>query len=383
MQEPIRALIVEDSEDDALLLVRELERGGYQVSAERAATAEEVRDALVKGSWNIVFSDYTMPQFRGTDALDLVRQSAPDLPFIFVSGTIGEERAAAAMKAGANDYIVKGDLKRLIPVVERELHEARVRRQRRRAEEQVEQERVRSRALLEILLAIHPLLEPAAVANRLLEKLDELLAYPVATAVALWDRQSGALEPFACRRLDSQEWKATTSRKPYGVVKVALEGKGPVMVRNAQLEPLTSDSPAFLRRSGLVSYLGVPLIAESEFLGLLSIYTRAEHDFSKEEVRLLTAVADQAAIALRRAQLFERAQMEAMRLAGLRADLSVVLRDQLMPSLDALSGYVMVLQEKTFGDVTPLQEEVLEKVLAISKEMSGAIDRAVLRIVRP
>lgn len=167
MGEPIRALVVEDSESDALLLVKELERGGYQVTAKRVDTVQAVTDALAKEPWNIIFSDYTMPHFRGTVALELLRENGLDIPFIFVSGTIGEETAAAAMKAGAHDYVVKGNLKRLVPAVQRELREAQVRQQRKRAEEQARQKQQRTQALLDVdpaMRAISEQLKPSLTA---------------------------------------------------------------------------------------------------------------------------------------------------------------------------------------------------------------------------
>src|ERR1700752_3171979 len=132
---PLRVLIVEDSEDDAALLVLELERGGYDVQSERVDTSEAMSAALARQAWDLVVSDYSMPHLRGTDALAIVQQRGLDLPFIFVSGTIGEDTAVAAMRDGAHDYIMKANLRRLIPAIERELREAGVRRERKRAEE--------------------------------------------------------------------------------------------------------------------------------------------------------------------------------------------------------------------------------------------------------
>ncbi len=135
MLRPLRALIVEDSEDDTLLLVEELHRGGYEPSYRRVETADRMAAALAEGAWDIVFSDFTMPNFTAFDALALLRKHGTDIPFIIVSGTIGEDRAVMAMKAGAHDYVLKDNLKRLIPAVERELREAANRRERRQAEE--------------------------------------------------------------------------------------------------------------------------------------------------------------------------------------------------------------------------------------------------------
>ncbi|MCG3114895.1 MAG: EAL domain-containing protein [Candidatus Manganitrophus sp. SA1] len=130
----ISALIVEDSEEDTELLLRELKKGNYNPVHERVDTWETMKAALKNQNWDIVFSDYTMPQFKGTDALALLRETESDIPFFFVSGTIDEDMAVTAMKAGANDYIIKGNLKRLVPAVDRELREAEVRRERNKAE---------------------------------------------------------------------------------------------------------------------------------------------------------------------------------------------------------------------------------------------------------
>ena len=133
----LRVLLVEDSTDDARLLVRQLTSAGYDVQHERVDSPGAMRDALTRASWDLVISDYSLPGFSGTDALNLLQQQGIDVPLIFVSGTVGEDVAVAAMKAGASDYILKDNLKRLIPAMERELRDAEMRRERRRAHETV------------------------------------------------------------------------------------------------------------------------------------------------------------------------------------------------------------------------------------------------------
>jgi len=130
-------LQVEDTEDDAALIELALSRAGYDVFARRVASADALRQELHHSEWDLVVADYTMPGFSGTKALAIVREQHPDLPFIFVSGTIGEDTAVAAMRTGAHDYIMKGNLKRLAPAVERELREAAVRRERHLANQRV------------------------------------------------------------------------------------------------------------------------------------------------------------------------------------------------------------------------------------------------------
>ena len=135
MTRPLRVLIVEDSESDAALTVRALQKGGFQLEFERVETAEEMRAALERKAWEVVVSDYTMPRFSAPEAFMVVQEKELDVPFIIVSGTVGEDTAVAAMRLGVNDYLVKGKLARLVPAIERELRESNSRRARRRAEE--------------------------------------------------------------------------------------------------------------------------------------------------------------------------------------------------------------------------------------------------------
>ena len=131
-RQPLRVLLVEDNPDDVQLILRLLRRGGYEPSWVQVQTAETLEEALTHGHWDIVLSDYTMPQFDALRALHQLREQSAHLPFIVVSGSIGEETAVAAMRAGASDYLMKGNLTRLVPAIERELRESAERRERAR-----------------------------------------------------------------------------------------------------------------------------------------------------------------------------------------------------------------------------------------------------------
>jgi two-component system, cell cycle sensor histidine kinase and response regulator CckA len=139
MATPLRALIVEDSENDCKLLLSVLHRGGYEVTHKRVDTPEALKGSLEEGKWDVVISDYSMPGFLGTDALALVKEKGLDIPFIFLSGTIGEEIAVNAMRAGARDYVVKGNVARLLPAIQRELREAQARREHVEVEQRLRQ----------------------------------------------------------------------------------------------------------------------------------------------------------------------------------------------------------------------------------------------------
>jgi PAS domain S-box-containing protein len=137
MKPVLRILVVEDSDDDAILVLHHIKKSGYEINYVRVETYEEMNAALKEKTWDLVLSDYKMPHFCGLDALTLLKDSGIDLPFIVISGTIGEEIAVEMMKAGAHDYLMKNNLQRLVPAIERELRESKSRAERKEAEIQL------------------------------------------------------------------------------------------------------------------------------------------------------------------------------------------------------------------------------------------------------
>jgi response regulator RpfG family c-di-GMP phosphodiesterase len=131
----LRILLVEDSDNDAQLLLREIRRAGYEIEYKRVETADALKANLAEREWDVVLCDYSLPHLDAPHALAILKESGFDLPFIIVSGTIGEESAVSALKSGAHDFIIKGKYARLGPALEREMREAKVRQERKRAEE--------------------------------------------------------------------------------------------------------------------------------------------------------------------------------------------------------------------------------------------------------
>lgn len=136
MTPELHVLIIEDSETDALLLLRHITKGGFLPVYERVDSADEMRIALAKKQWDVVLSDHNMPGFNSLGALQILKESHQDIPFIIISGIIGEEMAVEALKAGAHDYLLKDKLTRLLPAIKRELNEAKQRQQLRETEAQ-------------------------------------------------------------------------------------------------------------------------------------------------------------------------------------------------------------------------------------------------------
>ena len=136
----IRVLIVEDSEPDARLMMRELRKADFEPSYTRVETPEAMRSALQQDDWDLIIADYTMPHFSGADALKLFNETRREIPFILVSGTVSQDIAIKMMKIGAQDFIMKHELARLAPAVARELRTSQILRERRHAEEALEEE---------------------------------------------------------------------------------------------------------------------------------------------------------------------------------------------------------------------------------------------------
>ncbi len=237
MSTPLKVLVVEDSEDDSLLMIRKLEHGGYNPVFERVETAQAMTAALKKQVWDIILSDYSLPHFSAPESLRLLQQSGLDLPFIIVSGSIGEETAVAAMKAGAHDYLMKDNLKRLAPAVERELREAESRRERKQVEHDIG-ERVKE---LTCLYGISQLMAKTGTS------LDEILKGTVELIPPGWQYPE-----ITCARItsDGKELKtdnfALTEWKQTSDIKVGGETLGILEVYYLEEKP-ESDEGSFLK----------------------------------------------------------------------------------------------------------------------------------------
>ncbi|HEO71127.1 MAG TPA: PAS domain S-box protein, partial [Candidatus Hydrogenedentes bacterium] len=244
MPRSIRTLIVEDNEDDALLVVRALRQGGFEPVWQRVDTLEDMVGALEKEPWDAIISDYSMPHFSGPDALRVLQDREIDLPFLVVSGTIGEDTAVGMMKAGAHDYILKVNLKRLAPALERELVDVEVRRKRRLAEQKV----LHLNRVLRAIRGVNQLITKETDRARLLDssckRLVETSGY-LAARIDLVDA-SGQLAPaaqaalFACT--DASARPLTTSQPPRCFVQ-ALERCGAAVLNAGS--PVCGGCPLF------------------------------------------------------------------------------------------------------------------------------------------
>ncbi len=277
MPVPIRLLMVEDSESDALLIVRQLRTAGYDPQFERVDTEAALRAALDRQAWDLVISDYNMPNFSGTAALGVVRERGVGAPFIFVSGSIGEDVAVAAMKAGASDYVMKERPKRLAPAIDRELREADVRRERQRAQEAV----IERTRLAELNADVAVALTQVATLSETLTRCGRAVARHLdAAAACIWTVNEAA------NRLELQASAGLPAAEAAAFAQVGFD-QDPIGVIASQRAPVFSESLA-----------GYPLLVEGRLVGVLAAFSQKPlAEFVREA---LGAVAGQLAVGIER-----------------------------------------------------------------------------------
>ena len=332
MNTPLRILIVEDSDDDLLLLLRTLRQGGYEPAHRCVQSAAALSAALAEESWDLVLSDYRLPQFNGADALKLVQNSGLDLPFIIVSGVIGEEQAVSVMKAGAHDYVLKDKLSRLVPAIERELRDAEVRRRRRETEA----------ALLESREDLNRAQAVAHVGSWRLNILrnqllwsDEnwrLFGLPKGTLLT-YETFLGAIHPDD-RAYVHEKWSAAQRGEPYDIEHRIVVGDAVKWVRErAELE---FDAAGTL---------------QGGFGTTQDITERKEYE---QDLRLAKAQAERAS------------QAKSAFLASVSHELRT--------PLNAVMGFAQVLRNKYFGPLNDKQEEYVDDIYESGKHLLSLIN---------
>ena len=306
MPEALKLLLVEDSEDDALLLERILQSGDYDLKILRVETAEQLTKALESEPWDIVISDYSLPNFDGLSALGIVRKVEPELPFIMISGKVSEEFAVEVMKAGAQDFISKSHLSRLVPAIRRELLDARERLARKQAEREVNRQNRQLQVLHETALGL---------INRV--NLQELLKTLVSQAadmgrtehvsLHLLNAETQAMEFVFGKGLCTNQAGLRIVKGRHMVGQVWASGEV-VVVENYQehMERLDIAENAWIQ-----SAITLPLKRGDTVVGVMGLlYADKRRHISTGEIELLKQVAQLASLAIDSVLLYEEAQLE-------------------------------------------------------------------------
>ena len=319
MPTPLHVLIVDDSPSDTDLVLHELRRGGYDPIFERVETQDATAAALARGGWNVIIADYHLPGWSGLGALKMMQDLEINLPFIVVSGTIGEETAVEAMRAGAHDYVLKDNLARLGPAVTREMDDARVRRERHQAVTALGHMARKSAFLAEASrrlgesLNFEETLEQAARVA-----LPELADWCVITILGETSERARAV--VAHTEADRQDLARThlvkyppERRSDAGPARVIKSGEGgPTSAESALVTTAPRDKDRQLVEAlGYTAGLCLPLVAHGRTSGAMTL-VRATRGFTAAEVSFAEELAERAAAALDNAMLYRQAR-EAIR----------------------------------------------------------------------
>jgi PAS domain S-box-containing protein len=304
MSTPLRLLIVEDLEDDALLIARELRHSGYDLAFERVDTPQAFGAMLAGQIWDVIIADYSMPRFSGLDALAMLKERGLDLPFIVVSGTIGEDIAVAAMKAGAHDYVMKDNLARLGPAVQRELHEAKVRLARKQAEEALRESNRKLALINRASQLLGSTLDLDQVLTTFLEQVRHLLNV-VACSVWLIDTQSGELVCQQATGIHHEIVRGWRLPPGEGLGGWAIRSSKSLIVPDASADERHFRGIELQTGQALRSILSIPLRAQEKVIGVIQAVDTSVDRFKPDEVTLLESLAASAAAAIENARLYK------------------------------------------------------------------------------
>ncbi len=308
MDKKLRILFVEDSEDDANLILREVKRGGFEVDFRRVQTSDDMNSALTDQTWDLILCDYSMPKFSAQHALEILKQSRQDIPFIIVSGTIEEQTAVEALKAGAHDFLLKDKLARLVPAIERELRETAMRRERLQHERELE------------VIAI------ANQAMRVAKTLDEMLGSLLDQALEIIGTDSGSIWLYDTHNhlvnlmlQRGREASLITSVKPGEDIPGQVVKSGEAVIsREFRSDPRVTD----YNRERVAKDIGgacVPLQSNALVVGVLCVNLYLPREITPAQMRLLMALAEIGGNAIQRMRLHEQTVKQLERLDALRA----------------------------------------------------------------
>lgn len=357
-----RVLLVEDNPGDAGLirLALRAESGCEHFSlAAHLVRLDQALVCLKERPFDVILLDLSLPDAQGLDTLARVREAAPDLPIVIMTGLNDELTAVEAVRLGAQDYLIKGQadghaiIRAMLYAIERK-----------RIEVQLKSQRARQAALREVNVAITSTLELDAVLKIFLEKVTQLLP-GVATSVRLLNDDTGDLEPLACRGLDEEDWKRARSRPRAGRV---LEEGEVIVVASAAGED------DFMARNHLNAYVGVPLKASGASFGVIGFYARERQGFTDDDIDLMTTLAGQAAVAILNSRVHQRlkaAHAVLEETLEVKSVLVGIMAHELKTPIQIVLGSAELLGTGLCGDLNPDQ---LQRIKAIEGSANELLD---------
>jgi signal transduction histidine kinase len=367
-----RVLLVEDNQGDAGLVrfaLRAESGGDYSFSAAHVLRLDDALESLKEKPFDLVLLDLSLPDAQGLETLARIRQAAPDLPIVIITGVNDESVAVEAVRGGAQDYLVKGqaDSHAVIRAILYSI-------ERKRIEVQLEKQRARQAALHEVNLAITSTLDLHAVLEILLEKVAGLLP-GVAISVRLLNDETGKLEPLAYRGLDEAAWKQSGAATRSQAV---LDSGEVIVIPDLARDPRWGGQD-FTVRNRLNAYVGVPLKADRESLGVIGFYARERPGFTRDEIDLITTLAGQASVAILNSRVHERLKSAHAALEEtleIKSVLVGVMAHELKTPIQIMLGSAELLATGLCGELNADQLERIHAIEASGNELLDLIKSA-------
>ena len=314
MSKFLKLLLVEDNEDDAHLILHELKQHGYEIEFERVETANNFLSALIRQTWDAILCDYSLPTFGAPEAISIIQSGGYDLPFIIISGTIGEESAVECLKAGAHDFIIKGNLARLIPAIERELKDAQNRREHHQREQELE-------AIATISMTLRKANTLNAMLSQLLDQTLELIKTDIGS-IWLYDKSTDTINLSIQRGLDVQNL-ITSFQLGEDIPGLVVKTGERIISYEYHTDPRISQE----NRNRIPKGIGgacIPLYSDTQAVGVIFINVRLPREISHSEESMLNALAEIGGNAIHRMYLLEQTLKQVERLKSLRTiDLAI------------------------------------------------------------
>jgi len=345
----------------------QLKRGGYDPIVWRVETRGAMAEALAAGGWDIVIADHNMPCFSAPEALATLQASGLDIPFLIVSGSIGEEMAVRAMKAGAQDYIMKGNLARLVPAVARELREVSNRIARRQAEDELRASEERHRGEAEVAIALARVgremissLDTPVLLERLCRLTTEVLECQ-ASHTLLLQPEDDCFVPISAAGETPDDWEALRIlRLPSALFAGVLDRLKDQDVVQVVLSE--SDNPAvdaLAKRFGLCHVLYMALRGPDALIGLQTACRRSvAPSFTPQHSRVARGLAQTASLGLANARLVGALD----RANRIKSEFVATMSHELRTPLHIISGYTELIDREVFGPVTTQQHDALQRI---------------------
>ena len=371
---PITILMVEDNPGDARLLRETLaDAPSFEFELMHCVTLGDALNQLAERCFDIILLDLSLPDAHGLDTVSCVHERAPGLAIVVLTGLNDSEMGVQSLRAGAQDYLVKGQVDTELLV-----RAMRYAMERKRGEDEVHRQLQRVSALREIGVVMGSSLDLTNVLNVLVEKI-ALLFPDLAVSVQLLNGKNSRLERVAFRNLEQAAPTGEPRGRGQGIAHHVLQASGPVIIADILASPHLRDAD-FARRNGLVSCLGTPLLMKGAALGVILFYSRDKYEFSREEIDFLATVAGQAAIAINNSQVYEemaKLAEDLTRSNKVKDEFLSVVSHELRTPVNVIRGFAELVKQGSFGEINAEHAHANQRIVDQSDHLLGMLTNVI------